>query len=439
MGLTMRERKSVVAVTAEKYRKARKKQKAAILEQMVELTGYSRRHAAWLLRRHGKRTTVGKTTLVGDVTKKTERRRPRTYDGEVVEVLKKIWMIMDCICGKRLRVALGEIIPVLKHNLEIRLTRDEEQKLLKISAATIDRVLASERTKYNLKGRSHTKPGTLLKHQIPIRTFSEWNECKPGFVEIDLVGHDGGDASGDYCQTLDVTDVHTTWTETEAVRNKAQVNVFKGLTGIRERLPFQLLGIDSDNGSEFINDELYRYCTSEQITFTRARPHRKNDNCFVEEKNYSVVRRNVGYRRYDTPEELELLNEMYSHLRLYTNYFLPTMKLVKKERVGSRVKKTYDEPRTPYSRVLAAPSVGAGQKKRLREVYQTLNPAELKRSITRLQSKLEQIGMRKEKLKAAAQVGRAGSERSNVERTNASRRSSRPKKAAKREGSRIGN
>ncbi len=144
-------------------------------------------------------------------------------------------------------------------------------------------------------------------------------------MEIDLVGHEGGDRRGDFCQTLDVTDVHTGWTETEAVRNKAQVWVFKALAAIRKRLPFDLLGIDSNNGSEFINNEMYRYCIGEKITFTRARPHRKNDNCFVEEKNWSVVRRNVGYRRYDAPEELEVLNELYSHLRLYTNCFLPSL------------------------------------------------------------------------------------------------------------------
>jgi hypothetical protein len=418
MGLRMREKRAVIGVTAEKYRRARKKEKGAILEQLVELTGYTRRYAAWLLRHHGKRTRAGTTIVVGDITKKIARTRPRQYEGEVVEVLKKIWLIMDCICGKRLRVALEEIIPVLRENFEIQLSREDERKLQKMSAATIDRLLASERKKYNLKGRSQTKPGTLLKHQIPIRTFSDWDESKPGFVEIDLVGHDGGDGSGDFCQTLDVTDVATGWTETEGVRNKAQVWVFKGLTAIRKRLPFHLLGIDSDNGSEFINNELYRYCIGEKITFTRARPHRKNDNCFVEEKNWSVVRRNVGYGRYDTVEELEVLNELYSHLRLYTNYFLPTMKLVKKERVGSRIKKTYDQPKTPYRRVLGSTFVTAAQKRRLSETYQKLNPAELKRNITRLQRKLEDLTIRKERIKEATQDGRARRTETKVGATN---------------------
>jgi hypothetical protein len=292
------------------------------------------------------------------------------------------------------------LINALKRNFEISLSEETERKLLTISAATIDRLLAGERKKQALKGRSGTKPGTLLKHQIAVRTSSDWNENKPGFVEVDLVGHDGGDGSGDFCQTLDVTDVCTSWTEIQAVRNKAQVWVFEALTGVRKRLPFQMLGIDSDNGGEFINHHLYQYCQREQITFTRSRPNRKNDNCFVEEKNYSVVRRNVGYRRYDTPAELTTLNELYGHLRLYTNFFLPTMKLVSKQRIGSKVKKTYDEPCTPYRRVLASADVSERDKKRLRRVYRELNPAELKRIIIRLQEKLTRLNVSKEKSKA---------------------------------------
>ena len=345
--------------------------------------------------------------IIGDVTKKPGRKRQPVYDGEVIEALRKIWMIMDCICGKRLKAAVGDLIPVLKKNMEIQLSPATEEKLRAISASTIDRLLAVDRKKQALKGRSGTKPGTLLKHQIKIRTFSEWNEQKPGFVEIDLVGHDGGDASGEFCQSLDVTDVCTAWTETRAVQNKAQVWVFKALTDIREALPFQLLGIDSDNGSEFINHELYRYCIQEQITFTRARPARKNDSCFVEEKNYSVVRRNVGYRRYDTPEEQAVLNELYGYLRLYTNYFLPTMKLVSKERIGSRVKKIYDQPATPYKRVLASPDVKQGDKKRIRKIYSTLNPAQLKRNITSLQEKLLRIGVMKQQQRRDKQPGRS--------------------------------
>jgi hypothetical protein len=274
-----------------------------------------------------------------------------------------------------------------------------KEKLLRISAASIDRLLQPERRKHQLRGRSHTKPGTLLKHQIPIRTFAEWDEQQPGFAEIDLVAHDGGLALGDYCQTLDLTDVCTGWTETEAVPNKAQVWVFEAIQTIRQRLPFPLLGLDSDNGSEFINNDLLRYCQKERITFTRARPYRKNDNCYVEQKNYSVVRQTVGYQRFDTAAELMVLKQLYATLRLYTNFFQPTMKLKSKERIGSRVQKSYYAPQTPYQRVLAAAEVTAADKKKLQRQYQNLNPAALKRELDKYRKELFRLAAKKRSVK----------------------------------------
>ena len=214
----------------------------------------------------------------------------------------------------------------------------EERKLRKISASTIDRLLKRERKKLEIKGRKGTKPGTLLKHKIPIRTFADWNDNKPGFMEIDLVSHDGGNEYGDFAQTLDMTDIYSGWTETRAVKNKAHKWVFEAIREVRKDLPFDLLGIDSDSGGEFINHALYNYCVEEKITFTRGRSYRKNDNCYVEQKNYSVVRRAVGYFRYDTDEEVDILNALYGYLRLYTNHFQPVMKLVEKVRIGSKVR-----------------------------------------------------------------------------------------------------
>src|SRR5713101_4316622 len=399
MRLTMKERRSVTAVVAARYRKARKKDKNTILNEFTQLTGYNRCYAAFLLRSKGKKLRINnKTVLVGDLTKRVKRNRPRTYDEKVMCALKKIWFIMDCICGKRLGPILGELIPILENYQEIELDTTTKEILLTISAVTIDRLLAPERRKQSLRGRSRTKPGTLLKHQIPIRTFSEWNEHKPGFVEIDLVGHEGGEARGDYIQTLDITDVCTGWTETQAVRNKAQVWVFEALKRIRECLPFKLLGIDSDNGGEFINDQLYRYCQKEQITFTRGRPYRKNDSCYVEQKNYSVVRRAVGYLRYETEEQLEVINELYGYLRVYTNYFQPVMKLIEKTRVGSRVRKKYDKSKTPYHRVIESSHVEEEEKKALSKEYAKLNPAELKRQITRLQNKLRKLAIKQREI-----------------------------------------
>ena len=349
MRLTVKERKKVTAIMAPRYQKARRKDKGVILNEFIELTGCSRRYASYVLRSHGKKVWIDERTVVQrDVRKRIPRKKPKVYDAAVEEALRKIWYIMDCICGKRLAPILGEIVRRLERFREITLSDEVRQKLFTISSSSIDRVLAKERKRHQLKGRGHTKPGTLLKHQIPIRTFSQWNEKKPGFVEIDLVGHDGGDGHGDFAQTLDVTDVCTTWTETEAVRNKAQKWVFDALMAIQQRMPFPLLGIDSDSGGEFINNHLFHYCQKEKITFTRSRSNRKNDSCFVEQKNYSIVRRAVGYLRYDMEKELRTLNELYRFLRLYTNFFQPTRKLIEKTRIGSRVTKKYDNPLTPY-------------------------------------------------------------------------------------------
>jgi len=400
MGLMMKEKKSVVKETASRYQKAKKKLKGIILNEIVALTGYVRCYASYILRNHGRKAAVNyNTVIIWDASKKHKRQRQKIYDQKVFIALKKIWQIMDYICGKRLAPVLKELIFKLEQHKEIAIDRETREKLLRISPATIDRLLAKERKKQQIKGRSNTKPGTLLKNQIPIRTYSEWDEQRPGFMEIDLVGHDGGDPRGEFIQTLDVTDVCTSWTETQAVRNKAQVWVFEALEGITQRLPFEIKGIDSDNGSEFINGHLFRFCEEKQITFTRSRPYRKNDNCFVEQKNYSVVRRAVGYMRYDTEQELNVLNELYGHLRLYTNFFQPVMKIVEKTRVGSRVKKRYDLARTPYKRALESPYVLEGEKRQLKRLYARLNPAELKRQITGLQNKLLRLVSMKEALK----------------------------------------
>jgi hypothetical protein len=385
----MKARQEVTKTTAGQYRGAGKKEKSRILDQFVSTTGYSRWYARLVLRHEGRRLQTDKRTILLAVREQAKKRkRASFYDEKVQTALIKLWRIMDHICGKRLQPLLPELIRILERHNEFSCDRETKAKLLRISAASIDRLLQPERRKYELRGRAGTKPGTLLKKQIPIRTFAEWDEQQPGFVEIDLVAHDGGVGAGDYCQTLDLTDVATTWTETLAVRNKAQAWVFAALKEIRQKLPFPLLGIDSDNGSEFINTYLVEYCQQQKLSFTRSRPYRKNDNCFVEQKNYSVVRRAVGYQRYDTELQLRLLNELYATLRLYSNFFQPTMKLQSKERVGSKVTKRYDRAQTPYQRVLASARVSKAAKQQLRQKYETLNPAALKRKLMRLQDQL---------------------------------------------------
>jgi len=398
MRLTMQERKAVTKGMAEQYRRASKGKKGQILEQFVMATGYDRHYAAWLLRHHGKRVefTPG-VVLEGTAARRRRPGRKRKYGDEVLQALKKVWEMLDYISGKRLAPALQEVVPRLVACRELRVKKSVQKKLLEMSPATIDRLLKPERGKHTIKGRATTKPGTLLKHQIPIRTFSDWDDAVPGFLEMDLVGHDGGKAEGDYCFTLDLTDVATGWTELAAVPNKAQIWVFEALQDLRRRLPFTVLGLDSDNGSEFINHHLSAYCDEQQITFTRSRPYRKNDNCYVEEKNWSIVRRYVGYARYDTPAARDLLNKLYLVLRDYTNFFLPSMKLKEKIRDGAKVCKRYDTAKTPYQRILDSTNVPKAVKERLRRRYAQLNPAALHRQIRNLQKQLDKLGARQQK------------------------------------------
>ena len=229
------------------------------------------------------------------------------------------------ICGKRLAPALPRLVPALEAEGALKLDEELREQLLRVSAATIDRRLAEARRKAKPRGLPTTKPGSLLKQQIPVRTYTPWDEQKPGFLEIDLVAHCGESTDGTYCCTLDAVDVGTGWTECEPVLNKGQIAAYEALQRIRSRLPFALLGIDSDNGSEFINNHLKRYCDAEEITFTRGRAYHRDDQAHVEQKNYTAVRLLVGYGRYEGPEALEQLRRVYALSRLHINGWLPVI------------------------------------------------------------------------------------------------------------------
>src|SRR5665648_1153026 len=299
----------------DRYRKSSKKEKTILLDEFIRLTKYSRSYAARVLRLKevlGYMQIRGKRVRLVRDKRKIKRKKKKIYDEGVLVALKEIWKIGDYICSKRLAPFLSEIIPVLEKWREIKLKPKVREKLFKISAATIDRLLTDTRKRYRIKGRSTTRPGSLLKKSIPIRTFADWDEKVSGFFEVDLVSHDGGAARGNFIQSLNFTDISTGWEEMVAVKNKAQVWVFAGIKRIKGRLPFSILGLDSDNGAEFINAHLIRYCEEHKITFTRSRPYRKNDSCFVEQKNWSVIRRAVGYGRYDTDKAVS-----YTHLRAH--------------------------------------------------------------------------------------------------------------------------
>jgi hypothetical protein len=376
--MSLKSKRELLEVVRPRYLKAKKLEKQKMLDEFTSATGYHRKHAIRVLK--------NRVQVQNHLKGKTKTYKT-IYRGEVVQALEQIWEIYGQICSKRLQPILPEAIKVLERCKEINITKDTKELLLKISSASIDRCLRPIRMK-SPHGLSTTKPGSLLKNLIPVRTFTEWDEERPGFMEIDLVAHCGNTTEGQYLNTLTCTDLSTGWTDVTALPHRSQEAVSEAIRQMRQRLPFPLLGIDSDNGSEFINDTLYRYCLDEQITFTRSRPYQKNDQAHVEQKNWSVVRHTVGYDRWETEQELALLQSIHDDLRLYINSFQPSFKLIAKERIGNKTIKRYDTAKTPYQRVLERKDISLSAKVRLMNLYVQLNPAELRRSIDLKTAKL---------------------------------------------------
>jgi hypothetical protein len=376
--MSLKSKCELLEVVRPRYLKASKLEKQKILDELTLATGYHRKHAIRVLKNkvQSQNHLKGKTKTYQSL-----------YRGEVVQVLEQIWEIYGRICSKRLQPFLPEAIKVLERCQEIELSKGTKELLLKISSASIDRCLRPIHSK-TPHGLSTTKPGSLLKNLIPVHTFTAWDEERPGFMEIDLVAHCGDSVQGQFLNTLTCTDISTGWTDVTALSHRSQEAVSEAIHLMRQRLPFPLLGIDSDNGSEFINDLLYRYCLDQQITFTRSRPYRKNDQAHVEQKNWSVVRHIVGYDRWETQQERTLLEGIYGDLRLYINFFQPSFKLIGKERIDNKTIKRYDPAKTPYLRVLERQDVSLPAKARLMNLYLPLNPAELRRSIDLKTAKL---------------------------------------------------
>ncbi len=362
----------------ERYRKAGRKMKQAILNEFCLNTGYHRKYAIRLLNGPppGKQPyRVGRT-----------KRRGLSYGQETLSILAAVWEAAGYPWSVRLKALLPIWLPWIRK--QFRMRAEIERQLLSISPRQMDRRLRAKKTQYKRRLYGRTKPGSLLKHHIPVKTDS-WDVTTPGFTEVDWVSHSGNSATGEFGYTLDVTDIHTAWTESRAVLGRSQAVVERAFNEVEQALPFRFLGLDADNGSEFINWNLKAWCDRRGIPLTRGRPYKKDDNAHVEQKNWTHVRKLLGWDRYDSPQAIEAINDLYRHeLRLWLNLYLPSVKLVKKTRVGSKLRRVYDAPQTPLERVAACPQASAARVAELNTLRKNLNPFELAKTIER---KLEHI------------------------------------------------
>jgi hypothetical protein len=373
--MVLRSKRDYLESIRQRYRQAPRKMKGLILDEFCAICGYHRKYAIRLLRKPRRRPAAARVC---------KRPGPKSVyqQPELVATLKRLWFATDQMCSKKLKAAIPLWLPFYEQEYG-SLCENVKNKLLQASSSTLDRLLKPFRAEH-LKGRCATKPGTLLKNQIPIKT-SHWDVTRPGFFEADTVAHCGNSMAGDFVNSLTFTDILTGWTENRAVWGRGSYGVLQSIREIEEGLPFPILGFDCDNGSEFLNHHLVRYFTDRPkrpIDFTRSRPNRKNDNAFVEQKNWTHVRQLLGYDRFDKAELAPLINDLYrNEWRLYTNFFCPTLKLKEKIKINSKYRKTYEPPQTPYQRAIASEHVSEKEKARLTETFVTLNPFALRRSI----------------------------------------------------------
>jgi hypothetical protein len=376
--MTIQSRRDYLQAIRTRYRTAPKEAKTTILDEFCTICGYNRKYAIRILKKKPKQP------------QRKPGPQPKYRDTALLQPLKRIWFATDQMCSKKLQAALPLWLPFYEQEYGA-LAADIKTKLLAISPSTIDRTLQPVRVTYKTKGLCGTKPGTLLKNQIPIKTHT-WDVTKPGFFEADTVAHCGNSLSGNFVWSLTFTDIYSGWTETRAVWNKGSYGVFTQIKDIEAALVFPILGFDCDNGSEFLNHHLLRYFTNRPqapIQFTRSRPYKKNDNAHVEQKNWTHVRQLLGYDRFDKPELVALINDLYKNAcSLYSNYFCPTLKLKEKQRVNSKYIKKYYPPKTPYQRLLDSEHIAPEAKQLLMITHQSLNPFKLKKTI---ESKLKII------------------------------------------------
>jgi hypothetical protein len=405
MGLDMKTRKKICGEIYKRYQEAGKKDKGRILDEYTPLLEYNRDYLAYQLTNWGKTyyarvngklikfTAKPAVQDRGKALRGKRTGRPEKYIPALVKVLREIWELFDFQCGKLLAPLIRGMMNFLV--LEFNLSEELQTLLKSASPATIDRKLRKVKERYRVKGIRTTKPGSLLKSRIPVRVCFDRDERKPGYFELDTVSHCGARASGQFCQTLTITDVGSGWTEVCALLNNAHRWVKEQIVHTRQALPFPMLGIDSDNGGEFINHQLLDWCIQNGIKFTRSRPYRKNDNCFVEQKNGDVVRKTVGYARFEGQNAVNALAEVYRYLNPLLNYFYPTLRLAAKEKLPSgRYKKIYEkEPKPPYQRLLESPDISDERKYELNRRKNVLNPVKLKHALDEARDRLLKLSV----------------------------------------------
>ena len=377
--MSLKTRKELLKHIQERYKRSGRNGKKKILDELIATTGYRRKYAIYLLNRN-----ESNSNRMYSVAKKGSHKKK--YDEVIYQSVLTLWHAANQICSKRLVPFIPDLLTALERYGHLSLPANVRNLLLEISPATVDRLLKTER-ETSKKCLSTTRPGTLLKRQIKIRTFADWNDVVPGFLEGDLVAHCGNRVDGFFLNTLVLTDISSTWTEFFPLLRRSEADVIAALKATQECLPFRILGLDTDNGSEFINYSLFNFCEAEKITFTRSRAYRKNDQAHVEEKNGSIIRKIIGYDRYEGPEAYQALADIYAVLRLYVNFFQPSVKLLSKERKGSKVTKRYDQAKTPCQRLLIRDHIPDGIKKRLRNQYEHLDPLTLLKNLEKLQDK----------------------------------------------------
>jgi hypothetical protein len=383
--MDMRARNQYLGTLLERYLKADKRQKGLLLDEYCRNTKQNRKYV------------IRKISQMAFGPPRVRKKRRAFYGREERVAMEAIWKVFDFPCGQRLAPLVRAELERLRELKELDISEHTAQKLLRISPATIDRLLRSKKQEWNDRRRYASRGANLISKKIPLR-MTDWETARVGYVEMDLVLHCGVSTDGEYIHSLSTMEICSGWWEGEAVMGRAQIRIFNALKEIRERSPFGWLGIDCDNDNAFINNQLYKYSQDQQLEFTRSRPYRKNDNAYIEQKNFTHVRKPLGYLRYDTAEELAVIQDLYRHeLRLYKNFFQPVMKLVRKERVGGHVKRVYDTPKTPYQRLIESNQIAPQVAKELQQLYLSLNPAELKRRIDMKLSKLFDLYQRKKK------------------------------------------